>query len=96
MDFIVGLSKSQNKDVILVVVDMLSTYAHFISLSHPYTAQDVAQLFLDQVFKLHGLPKVILTDKDPIFTSIMAVFVSVYGSTASLTFHLSPTNSWKN
>jgi hypothetical protein len=69
MDFIEGLPKSQNKDVILVVVDRLSKYAHFLSLSHPYTASDIAQLFLDNIFKLHGLPKVILTDRDPIFTS---------------------------
>jgi ribosomal protein L21E len=71
MDFIEGLPKSQGKEVILVVVDRLTKYAHFISLSHPYTASDIAQLFLDNIFKLHGLPKVILTDRDPIFTSTM-------------------------
>lgn len=69
MDFVEGLPKSQGKDVILVVVDRLTKYAHFISLSHPYTAQEAGQIFLDQVFKLHGLPEVILTDRDPIFTS---------------------------
>jgi transposase InsO family protein len=69
MDFIEGLPKSQNKDVILVAVDRLSKYAHFIALSHPYNAAEVAQLFLDNIFKLHGLPKVILTDRDPIFTN---------------------------
>jgi hypothetical protein len=69
MDFIEGLPKSENKNVILVVVDRLSKYAHFLSLAHPYTAEQVAQLFLDNIFKLHGLPKVILTDRDPIFTS---------------------------
>lgn len=69
MDFVEGLPKSQGKDVILVVVDRLTKYAHFISLSHPYTAQDIVTLFLDNVFKLHGLPKVILTERDPIFTS---------------------------
>jgi hypothetical protein len=69
MDFIEGLPKSQGKEVILVVVDRLTKYAHFISLSHPYTASDIAQIFLDNIFKLQGLPKVILTDIDPIFTS---------------------------
>lgn len=69
MDFVEGLPKSQNKDVILVVVDRLTKYAHFISMTHPYTAQDVAQIFMDQVFKLHGLPQVLLTDRDSLFTS---------------------------
>ena len=69
MDFVEGLPKSQGKDVILVVVDRLTKYAHFISLSHPYTAQDIVNIFLDNIFKLHGLPKVILTDRDPILTS---------------------------
>lgn len=69
MDFIEGLPKSQGKTTIFVVVHRLTKYAHFMSLSHPYTAKDVAQLFLDNVYKLHGLPATILSDRDAIFTS---------------------------
>jgi hypothetical protein len=69
MDFITGLPKSRNKSVIMLVVDRLSKYAHFCVLQHPFTASTVAQIFMDQVFKLHGMPHSIVSDRDPTFTS---------------------------
>lgn len=69
MDFIEGLPKSEGKKVIMVVVDRLTKFAHFLALSHPYTTRNVAQLFLDNVFKLHGFPTTIISDRDPIFVS---------------------------
>lgn len=69
MDFIEGLPKSQGKDVILVVVDRLTKYAHFLALSHPYTVEQVVQIFMDNIHKLHGMPMVIVTDRDRVFTS---------------------------
>ncbi|GJW26685.1 retrotransposon-related protein, partial [Tanacetum coccineum] len=68
MDFIVGLPKSQGKTIIFMVVDRLSKYAHFVAPSHPYTAS-VAQAFLDSVYKLHGLPDSIISDRDSVFMS---------------------------
>jgi RNase H-like domain found in reverse transcriptase/Reverse transcriptase (RNA-dependent DNA polymerase)/Integrase zinc binding domain/Retroviral aspartyl protease/Integrase core domain/Retrotransposon gag protein/Chromo (CHRromatin Organisation MOdifier) domain len=69
MDFICGLPKSEGKDVILVVVDRFTKYCHLITLSHPFKAADVSQKFLDSIYKLHGLPSKIITDRDPLFTS---------------------------
>lgn len=64
MDFIEGFPKSKGKSVILVIVDRLTKYAHFISLSHPDTTTIVAQLLLDNIYKLHGLLAVIICDRD--------------------------------
>jgi hypothetical protein len=69
LDFIEGLPTSHVKDTIFVVVDRLSKSAHFISLTHPFTAKIVAERFVEGVVKLHGLPKTIISDRDPIFIS---------------------------
>ena len=69
MDFITGLPKSKGHNVIMVVVDCFTKYVHFIALSHPFTTSIVAKVFLENIQKLHGTPKVMVSDRDPIFTS---------------------------
>ena len=69
MDFIEGLLKSEGCSVILVIVDRLTKYAHFLPVKHPYTAAIIAKLFMDHVVKLHGLPASIVSDGDTIFVS---------------------------
>ena len=68
MDFITGLPKVQGQDCLYVVVDKLTKFAHFFSISSDYLAAQVAELFFREVFKLHGLPKTIVSDRDSRFT----------------------------
>ena len=69
LDFITGLPSFQNYTVILVVVDRFSKAAHFGMLPTAFTAIVVAELFAVLVCKLHGMPKSIVSDRDPIFMS---------------------------
>lgn len=70
IDFVEGLPRSYNKDCIMVVIDRFTKVGHFLALTHPFTTAQVAQLFMDNIFKLHGMPKSIVSDRDKIFTSL--------------------------
>ena len=68
MDFITGLPKVQGRDCLYVVVDRLTKFAYFFSITSDYSAAQVPELFFREVFKLHGLPKTIVSDRDSRFT----------------------------
>ena len=70
LDFVEGLPKSMGYEVILVVVDRLTKYVHFVPISHPYNAAKIASLYMHHVFKLHGMPSSIVSDRDATFTSL--------------------------
>ena len=68
MDFIVQLPKiDKGYDAIPVVVDRLTKMAHFKPTKTTATAEDTAELFRDKVFKLHGLPEDVVSDRDSKF-----------------------------
>ena len=70
MDFVTGLPTIQGGyDSIMVVVDMLTKVSHLIPVKVSYKASDIARIFIKEVFRLHGLPKRIVSDRDAKFTS---------------------------
>lgn len=90
LDFVTGLPKSEGNTVILTVVDRFSKMAHFIPLSKLPSAKETAELMLQHVFRLHGLPTDIVSDRGPQFTSTFwREFCTLLGATVSLSsgFH---------
>lgn len=69
MDHIVDLPRSDGFDSILVVVDRMTKQAHFIRADKTDTASDLAQQFLENIFRIHGLPSDIVSDRGPTFRS---------------------------
>ena len=69
MDFITSLPESRGFDAILVMVDRFSKLAHMVPTKGCATALETAKLFLNAWWKHHGLPRVIVSDRDPKFTS---------------------------
>jgi len=68
-DFITKLPLAQGYDSILVVVDRLTKMAHFIPTTEKMTAGGLARLFRDNIWKLHGLPESIISDRGPQFAA---------------------------
>ena len=69
IDFVVGLPVQQEYDTILTVVDKATKMCHFIPCKEKISAKEVAQLYWQQVGRLHGIPSVIISDRDVRFTS---------------------------
>ena len=69
MDFIIGLPKSKKQnDSLFVVIDKLSKVAHFIPVKLTYKVVNIVDIFLKEIFILHGIPKEIILDRDVKFT----------------------------
>jgi len=69
VDFVVELPLSSGHDAVITVVDLVLKRAYFISTHTMVTAEGAARLFLHQVWKLHGLPKYVVSDCGPQFVA---------------------------
>ncbi len=90
LDFVSGLPPSKGNTVILTVVDHFSKAVHFIPLPKLPSAPETAQLMVDHVFRLHGLPVDVVSDRGPQFASrFWKEFCRQIGASASLSsgFH---------
>uniref|UniRef100_A0A3P9LR62 Integrase catalytic domain-containing protein n=2 Tax=Oryzias latipes TaxID=8090 RepID=A0A3P9LR62_ORYLA len=86
MDFVTGLPPSEGNTVILTIVDRFSKAAQFIPLAKLPTATEMADVLVHQVFRHHGIPKDIVSDRGPQFVSqVWRSFCSALGATVSLT-----------
>ena len=70
MDFVTGLPRSQrHHDAIWVIVNRLTKSAHFLQVNVEDSLGKLAQLYVDEKVRLHGVPISIVSDRDPRFTS---------------------------
>ena len=65
VDFITKLLVVAGKDAILVVCDRLSKMTHFVAITEGTSVEELARLFQDNVWKLHGLPESVVSDRGP-------------------------------
>jgi hypothetical protein len=81
LDFVEGLPISHGYNYILVVVDLFTKYSHFLALNlftkyshflalkYPFSALSIAKIFMQHIYKLHGLPFALVSDRDRILTN---------------------------
>jgi transposase InsO family protein len=70
MDFIVGLPKTaKGFDSVWVIIDRLTKIAHFLPVKVKYTLATYAELYIARILSLHGVPKIIVSDRGPQFVS---------------------------
>jgi hypothetical protein len=69
MDFIISLPTYEEKYDIFFIIDWLTKYSHFVEISSKTKVIQVTDSYVKNIFKLHGFPKVIVSNRDPKFTT---------------------------
>lgn len=90
LDFVIGLPKSEGNDTILTIVNRFSKSVHYIALPKLPSPSETADLLVQHVFRPHGIPVNIVSDRGPQFTSrVWKVFYTAMGASVSLSsgFH---------
>ena len=95
LNFITGLLLSNRKDAVLVLVDKLTKFVHFITTTSDINAIDTATLIFKCMVKVFRLPKVIVGDRGPrwissIWKNLAVIFSSCLALSTSRIFHISP------
>lgn len=90
LDFVTGLPPSKNNTVILTIVDRFSKAVHYVPLPKLPSSLETAQLLITHVFRIHGIPSTIVSDRGPQFTSqVWKAFCGALGAKVNLSsgFH---------
>ena len=90
IDFVTGLPESQGKSVILTIVDRFLKSAHFVPLTKLPSAKETAEIMVMNIFRLHGLPLEVTSDRGPQFASAFwKAFCTLVGAKSQLSsgFH---------
>ena len=96
MDFVVGLPRSQaGHDGIWVIVDQLTKTSHFLPFKTRWSVSKLAELFVSEIVRLHGVSVSIVSDRDPpSYFSILAQFSGSFGHRIAYEFSVSSTVRW--
>jgi hypothetical protein len=69
MDFIIHLPSSHGFSTIMVIVDRLSKFGHFIPMKANFNSKSIAEVFITNIVRIQGFPKSIVPDRDGVFIS---------------------------
>ena len=86
MDFVTGLPRTRRQhDAIWVIVDRLTKSAHFLPVSNDVPLDKLAQLYVEEIVRLHGVSISIVLDRDPqIHIQILVQFTGCHGDSIAL------------